>query len=87
MGSLSEFFKNSGYAVHRIPLRPERLSECCRNALADCGCAVRYLDPAGQEILLPIRKCGVCGRCYAMGEGRYLPIDNPMKYEIVNLSE
>ena len=87
MGSLSEYFRSSGYAVHRSALRPERLPACCRNALDDCGRAVRYLDSAGQEIWLPIRRCGVCGRYYAVWEGKYMPVDNPLKYEMVNLSE
>jgi hypothetical protein len=87
MGSLSDYFKTSGYAVHRSALRPERLPECCRNALADVGRAIRYLDSYGKEIWVPIKRCGVCGRCYAVCEGKYMPIDNPLKYETVNLSE
>ncbi len=84
MGSLSEHFMpaNSGYAIHRVSLGYERLPECCRTGLADCGLSVRHLGTSGDEVLLPLLKCGECGRYYAGSGGRFIPVDNPLKYEI-----
>ncbi len=87
MGGLSNHFKGSGYAIHRTAIRPGRLPECCRNALADCLLAVRFLDASGKERLLPMKKCGVCGRYYAVCEDKFMAIGNLLKYDIVNLSE
>lgn len=87
MGSLGDYFRNSGYAIHRAALRSDRLPECCRHSLAECGMSAVFLDPSGSEILLPMKKCGVCGRSYALSDGKYIPIDSLLKYRIVLHSE
>ena len=85
MSSLHDYFNPSvsGYAVHRTFLRRERLPECCRKTLAECGLWIKYLGSSGENVLLPLVKCGVCGRLYAKSKEKYMPIDNLMKYEIV----
>ena len=86
MSGLNEHFSASGYSIHRAAVRKERLPECCRSGLRECGMAVRYLGASGEDILLPLMKCAFCGRLYAVmeeGGNRFLPVDNPLRFEIV----
>lgn len=89
MASLSEHFRPSvsGYAVHRTFLRYGRLPQCCRESLADSGLSVRYLGGSGEEALLPLLKCGVCGRVYARCGEKYMPVEHPLKYELTDRRE
>lgn len=84
MGCLSDYFSpsGSGYAVHRTFLRRERLPACCRENLTDSGLSVKYLGDAGEETYLPLRKCPVCGRYYAVCGGKYMPADHLMRFEV-----
>ena len=83
MGNLNEHFRRSGYTIHRAALRYDRLPACCIRHLNDEGAAVRYLDAAGREIWLPLKKCAVCGRYYAVCGKKYMLIENLLRYETV----
>ena len=89
MSSLSEFFapSGSGYAIHRTFLRRERLPECCKEHLAACGISIKHLGDSGEEVNLPLVKCGICGRVYAICGRKYMPVDNLLKYEITDQQE
>jgi hypothetical protein len=87
MGGLREHFGPGGYAIHRAFVRIGRLPRCCRSGLEDTGRAMRYLGASGEEIPLPLRRCGTCGRIYAVdsdahGE-KYMPVENLLKAEIL----
>ena len=86
MSSLSEFFapSGSGYSIHRTALRWKRLPKCCHESLAACGRYIKYRGEAGENVLLPLVKCGICGRVYAICGEKYMPVDNLMKYEITD---
>ncbi|MBQ1554474.1 MAG: hypothetical protein IIZ68_03345 [Clostridia bacterium] len=80
---LSDYFRKSAYALHRSALRKQRLPGCCQEKLSPTGRGVRFLTRGGCDTVLPLWKCRVCTRTYAMMEERYLPIDNPLRFEIV----
>ena len=86
MSSMHDYFNpsGSGYAIHRTALRRERLPECCRNSLTECSLSIKYLGNSGENVLLPLVKCGVCGRLYAQCGEKYMPVDNPLKYEMTD---
>lgn len=87
MGGLCEHFASGGYAIHRAFVRSGRLPRCCRSGLEECGKAMRYLDGAGREILLPLRRCRECGRFYAVSRDahgeKYMLVENLLKAEIL----
>ena len=90
MGGLNEYFSTSGYSIHRAAVRRERLPECCRSGLRGSGAAVKYLGQAGENILLPLLRCASCGRMYAVCDEsgkRFMPVENPLRYEIVTVPE
>lgn len=82
MPGLRDFFQQSGYAIHRSALRLERLPACCRGNLTDCGGGIRHLDRSGNEIRLPLKQCAVCGKRYAVCGEQFLPIDNPLRFDM-----
>ena len=86
MSGLSEFFDSarSGCTVHRAALRAERLPECCRAGLTECGLFIKHLDSDGGEIALPLLKCAVCGRYFALRGEKYIPVENPLQFEIIS---
>ena len=89
MGSLSDYFNSSGsgYSIHRTALRRERLPVCCRGNLNGCGLGIVFLGLSGEEIILPLNECCVCGRYYAVCGKKYMPVDNLLKYRTINMSE
>ena len=89
MSSMHDYFNpsGSGYAIHRTALRRERLPECCKENLAARGISIKHLGDSGEEVYLPLVKCGICGRVYAICGRKYMPVDNPLKYEITDQQE
>ena len=83
MSALNDHFRRSGYSPHRQSLRWERLPDCCRGGLTDCGASVKYLGLSGENVLLPLVKCAVCGRYYAVCGKKYMLIENLLRYETV----
>lgn len=89
MSGLNEHFASSGYTIHRISLSSGALPECCRES-EPMGTAIRYPGGSAGDSLLPLVKCRLCGRMYAIVKSdgvreRFLPVENPLRYDIVQL--
>ena len=85
MANLSNHFKSSGYAIHRSMIRKARLPQCCREHLCTINLGISYLDSNGAEIVLKVEECSECGRRFAVSNGKYMAVDNALKFDIVNL--
>lgn len=86
MSSLNEFFQENGYTLHRNAFRRERLPLCCRSGnWQSTHRGIRFLGKQGEELILPLVRCEICGRQYAQENGKYFPADNALQFDLVNI--
>lgn len=85
MSSLNEHFKSVGYTLHRDSVRKQRLPQCCRENLKPTSIGIKYFSPSGEDVVLPVLKCNICGRKFALSGKRYISIDSLLKFDIVAL--
>lgn len=85
MGNLNEHFKHSGYTFHRNSVRKERLPRCCQKNLHKLRIGIKYLNPNGEDVILTVCQCSVCGRKFALLDNKYITVDNILKFDTVNL--
>lgn len=87
MGRLNDHFRESSYTIHRSAMRRERLPMCCRDNLKKQGIGIRWLDVDGSEIILPLMKCEICGRQYALNGEKYMAIDNLLRFDVLKYDQ
>ena len=85
MSSLNEHFKSVGYTFHKDAVRKQRLPQCCRENLKPTYIGIKYFSPGGEDVVLPVLKCSLCGRNFALFGERYIPADNLLKFDTVAL--
>ena len=86
MSQLNDFFRQNSYTLHRNALRRERLPACCRSGdWRPTHRGIRFLGTHGEEVILPLVRCEICGRQYAEVDGKYFPADNPLQFDLVNI--
>lgn len=86
MGNLNEHFRQSGYTLHRMAVRKERLPQCCRDNRRVTDFAIKFMNQNGGEEALPLAECPICGKKYAMMGEKYLPIKNTLQFQIIRNS-
>ncbi len=86
MSSLNEHFKSVGYTFHQNAVRKIRLPLCCRENLKPTAIGIKYFSTEGQDAVLPVLECSVCGKKFALFGQKYVEIDNILKFDTVALN-
>ncbi len=78
------FLENSGYSLHKTPKRKFSTSLCCGEAPTPTGKRALFPHPiSGAMEPMALHRCARCGKHYICWEGKYCPVENLLKLQIL----
>lgn len=85
MANFKDWFdKNSGYSLHRTPMRKFSIKNCCGFIPENSGFLISFPNPMNAQMQdFILYKCKICGKFFVEFGGSFAEIDNLMKFKII----